>query len=127
MQVHEQLEGLVSTFEGDIDLAKQLQSPNPVDELPIKVAIVGFSYNSPTDKWALDHYNVLKDRLDGEYSLDNLREYAPTSRKIQLFAALCFGYLLGLYEADKVTDEEFRLAEAQIPGLIALKSDVLMS
>ncbi|MGY8771237.1 MAG: hypothetical protein ACKVH8_22720 [Pirellulales bacterium] len=39
---------------------------------------------------------------------------------MKLFFALSIGYLLGLYQEDKISEEEFKEAEQQIPGLIML-------
>jgi hypothetical protein len=127
MQILEQLDSLVPTFKRDVDFAGQLQSPNSEDDLAMRVAIVGFSYHASTEQWGIDHYNFVKRRIDPEFALENLSDYEPMSASIRLFAAFCFGYVLGLYEADKVTDHEVHVLDAQIPGLIALRSDVLMN
>jgi hypothetical protein len=126
MQILRQLDSLVPTLQRDVALARQLQSPNSEDELAIRVAIVGFSYHASIEQWSVDHYKFLKGRIDPEFALENLADYQPISQNIRLFAALCFGYLLGLYQTYKVTGQELQVLEAQIPGLIALRSNKLM-
>jgi hypothetical protein len=120
-----QLQSLVNTFARDVELAKNVKSPNPEDDIAIKTAIVGFSYNSPTDDWGKGHYACMRERLDREYNLGELEAYGENSLNIQLFFALCAGYLLGLFQADKISSKDFRIAELQIPGLIALHCGAL--
>lgn len=125
MRPHEQLENLVIDFARDVQTARSLVSPNSEDELAIKVAIVGFSHNAPTEEWEYGHYAFVKKRLDGDYSFGSLLHYEQNAEKIRLFAALCFGCLLDLYQVDRITDEEFQQCEFQIPGLIALRNESL--
>ena len=109
---------LLGTFPRDVELAKQVESSNPEDSLAIKIAIVGFSYNARTEAWAKGQYDFVKSRLDRDYHDDELSEYGQNSANVKLFFALCIGYLLGLYEQNKISDHEFKVAEVQIPGLI---------
>ena len=120
MNVHEQLKGLVRTFHRDMNLAKSVQSPNVEDQdMAIKAAIVGFSYCSPTDEWAREHWLFVQKRLNDDYSSHELEWYGERRENVQLFASLCLGYLLGLYQANKIQDNEFATYEAHIPGIIA--------
>jgi len=120
MSTYENLEQLVGTFQRDIRLAKDLESTNPEDDLAIKVAVVGFSYNSPTQDWAKGHYDFVNARLERDYHGKELAEYGDNAENVKLFFALGLGYLLGLYEQDKIGDDDFRIAEQQLPGLIML-------
>ena len=120
MKVHEQLVALVPTFRRDVSLAQTLESPNAEDDLAIKVAMIGFSYNAPTGEWSHEHYRFLRERLESAYSLRELQGWATEPGVLQLFASLSLGFLLGLYQRNKITDEEFRSHEAQIGGLMAL-------
>jgi len=126
MEVHEQLDALIGTFRRDVNLAQKIQSPNAEDDIAIRVAIVGFSYNAPTGQWSHEHYRFLRERLEGDYSLREFEGWGTESRVLQLFASLCLGFLLGLYQGNKITDEEFRTGEAQIGGLIALHNGTLV-
>lgn len=126
MEVHAQLGVLIPTFRRDVSLAEKIQSPNAEDDMAIKVAIVGFSYNAPTDQWSHEHYRFLRERLERDYGLRELEGWGTEPRVLQLFASLCLGFLLGLYQGDKITEEEFRTCEAQIGGLIALYSGTLV-
>lgn len=126
VQAVKALASLVATFNRDVEIARSLKTPNEQDNLPIRVAIIGFSYNSPVTSWGFSHYQFVQRLVEGEYSLGELAFYAPKEEQIQRFAMLCFGYLLGSYEADKLSDHEFALGEALIPGLIASNAPDLM-
>jgi hypothetical protein len=118
MSSFEQLERLVATFEEDVRLANELQSPNPDDDLPTKVAIVGFSYNSPTEEWDLGHFEFLKKLRAREYPNNELAEYGEHAENVVLFFALGIGYLLGLHHQKMIGDDDFEVAESQLSGLI---------
>ncbi len=120
MSIFEQLERLVGTFQRDIELAKALESCNVEDDLAMKTAIVGFSYNSPTQDWVKEHYDFVKSRLQRDYHDEELAEYGDCAESIKLFFALGLGYLLGLYQQDRIKDDEFKITEQQLPGLIML-------
>jgi hypothetical protein len=122
MVPHQGLANLLRSFSADVELANQLASPNRTDDLPIKVAIIGFSHNSPIEQWAQNHFSFVKARIEGDYSSANLIQYQPHAENVRLFAALCIGYLLGLYQAEKINDGELARSEAIIPGLIALRN-----
>lgn len=118
MSIHDDLERLVSTFPRDVLLARGLDSANPEDDLVVKAAVVGFSYNAPTAEWDLGHFDFLQNRLDFDYRDDELRQYGDKAINVKLFYALACGYLLGLYHQSQISDEEFSAAEQLIPGLI---------
>jgi hypothetical protein len=116
--VFKHLEELVKTFERDVQLAKQLDSPNDDDDLEIKVAMVGFSYNSRTDDWDLGHFDFVRLRLARNFASSELAEYGPNAENVRLFFALSVGYLLGLYHQEELSDNDFRTAELLVSGLI---------
>lgn len=118
--VFEQLEQLVATFPRDVQLAMQVNSPNCEDDLSVKMAIIGFSYNSRTEDWDLGHFEFTRDHLARHFASTELCEYGPNADNVRLFFALGIGYLLGLYHQRKIHDEDFRLAELRLPGLIML-------
>jgi hypothetical protein len=121
MLLSECLEQLVTSFYRDITLARGLDSENPEDDLAVKAAVVGFCYNSPTQEWDKGHLEFIKSRLSREFQDDESLDYGKNSENVRLFYALALGYLLGLYQQDKIIDAEFEVAERQISGLIMLK------
>lgn len=116
-----QLEQLVNTFERDVQLAKEINSPNDKDDLAIKMAIVGFSYNSRSDDWDLGHFEFVNDRLARNFAPNELAEYGPNGEHVRMFFALRIGYLLGLYHHKQITDEDFRIVELRLSGLIMFR------
>jgi len=120
MTVFQQLERLAETFKSDVQSAQSLQSPNAEDDLPTKMAIVGFSYNSPTEEWDLGHFEFLKERRAREFSHGELIEYGENAENVEFFFALGIGYLLGLYHQNMIGDHDFHVAEIQMLGLVML-------
>lgn len=111
---------LTADFVRDIDIAKNVESSNSEDDLAIKAAVVGFSYNSPTSEWAKGHYDFVHRRLESDYPREQLSVYGENGENVRLFFALAIGFLLGLYQQEKLSDDQFRECEQQIPGLIML-------
>jgi hypothetical protein len=120
MTYHDQLERLTIDFLRDIDIARSVESSNKEDDLAIKAAIVGFSYNSPTSDWAKGHYDFVRKRLDADYSSDQIDGYGEKGNNVRLFFALSIGFLLGLYQQQRISDDQFKEYEQQLPGLIML-------
>ena len=127
MSIYENIENLVTCFYRDVEIAKELESGNIEDDLAIKLAIVGFSYNSPIQEWGERHYEYVKARLDKDYHDKELAEYGANSQNVKLFFALGLGYLLGLYQQDQIGDREFGLGETHIPGIIMLHLSKLIA
>jgi hypothetical protein len=122
MDAGEHFGRLFADFHDSVARARQLDGPNLNTDVEIKIAIIGFLINSPEYAWGLNHVSFVRERLEEGYSADNLKEFGGEATSIRLFVGLCLGYLLGLYQAEKVTDAEFSVAEAQIPGIVFLKS-----
>lgn len=116
----DQIARLVGTFYRDMRIAKGVATPNPEDDLAIKAAIVGFSYNSPLDVWGKGHFDFVKDRIDRDYAPEELAEYGDNGENVKSFYALSLGFLLGAYQKGDIDDEDFKTAERQIPGIIML-------
>jgi hypothetical protein len=107
----EHFERLYKDFHRDRTAALKLESANAEDSLEVRTAVIGFSYNSSIQEWRRTHFEFLRDRLkDAQFEKNEL-----------LFVSLCLGFLLGLFQADKITEIEFDLAEAQLPGFVLLK------
>jgi len=120
LKVFDDIQRLVGTFYRDIQIAKGVVTPNPEDDLAIKAAITGFSYNSRIDDWGRGHVDFVKARVDRNYTPEELAEYGDNSENIKLFFALSLGYLLGAYQKGDIGDENFKTTEQQIPGIIML-------
>lgn len=109
-------EELLKHFARDFRTAGNLKTPNTEDAIDIRAAIVGFSYNAPTEQWGRNHYEYVR-----EHSLP--APELPLSEGA--FHALCLGYLLGLFQADRITEQEFAIAEAQLAGFMLLKAGAI--
>ncbi len=120
MPIADSLNQLVGNFARDLALASNLESANPEDDLAIRAAVVGFSYNSPTEEWDKGHFEFVNARLERDFNEKELLEYGDNAENVRLFFALCLGYLLGLYQQDAIGEAEFNVAEMQISGLILL-------
>jgi hypothetical protein len=120
MTYYDKLEQLTVDFARDIEIARNVKSSNPEDDLAIKAAIVGFSYNSPTTDWAKGHYDFVRNRLEASYSSELLVDYGENGENVRLFFALAIGFLLGMYQQERISDDQFKEGEQQIPGLIML-------
>lgn len=120
MAYHKQLEQLTIDFARDIEIARNVKSSNPEDDLAIRAAIVGFSYHCETSSWAKGHFEFVNQRLVANYSSEQLDEYGENGENVRLFFALAIGFLLGLYQQKEITDDQFEEGEQQIPGIIML-------
>jgi hypothetical protein len=104
-------------FQIYLKLANELTSPNPEDTLEIRCAIVGFSCHAKTEDWSPEEYEFVSSRLCEEPNM-----YSESQRQL---LSMCFGGMCGLKAARKLSDAEFQLADAQLPGLLlALESAI---
>ena len=118
-----EFQALFDGFKRYRESARDLQSPNQDDDEYVRAAIVGFSRHSETEEWARGHFEFIHDYRRGDYSDESLEVlYGDHAGDYALFACLCLGSLLGLFQSGKITDEEFRIAEAQLPGFMALNA-----
>ena len=120
MTTYDELEQLLATFARDIAIAESIESANPEDDLAVKAAVVGFSYNSSTMEWTKEHFEFLVRRIESDYDAESLTEYGENGLNVKLFFSIAMGYLLGLFQKEKITEEEFKIAEQQIPGMIMM-------
>jgi hypothetical protein len=116
-------EHLLGGLDGHLRLAQEMSSPNLEDDLCIRAAIVGFSFHSQTERWGRNHFDLVRSRRDKDYSNRNLSWYGPSAERHALLACLCLGFLLGLFQAEKISEEEFERGEAEIPPFLALHTD----
>jgi hypothetical protein len=59
-------------------------------------------------------------RIEGDYDAESLEEYGENGTNVKLFFSLAMGYLLGLYQRERISEDEFNVGEQQIPGIIML-------
>ncbi|WDQ18505.1 hypothetical protein [Rhodopirellula sp. P2] len=98
--------------------AAALESPNPDDHRRIKLAIVGFSQSSDWNHWSREHLDFIEGRLETDLHSEG---FSPDWID---FACLAIGYILGCVDCGKITtDEEFRIADAQLPGFMWMHAE----
>jgi hypothetical protein len=93
---------------------EKLESPNPEDDRFIKFAIVGYSYFQPITSWGPDELRFVARRR---------QEVLEQGELWTEFVCLAAGYMLGMCQAGKCTDQECALFEAQLPGYMWMHSN----
>ena len=106
-----------------LKVAETLSTPNPEDDLFVRAAIVGFSTACNTELWGRNHFAFLQERRLRELGPEKLAWYGDAADVHALFGAVCLGLLLGLYQREELSDEEFGLAEAQLPAFMLRFTD----
>ncbi len=101
---------MAQRFAEYVGLAEKLDSPNPEDTVPVKCGIVAFGLISDVEKWSQDEYEFVKGRLD------DVAEEAPED--VIKLKAMCLGAMCALRLEGKMSNEEFALADAQLPSLL---------
>jgi hypothetical protein len=100
--------------------AEALESPNAEDDDLMRMAIIGFSINSKTETWSRPHLDFVRRHLEDDFSDGQLEFlHGDEAHSYALFAALCLGYLLGLFQAGQLSEADFSVGEAQLPGFMA--------
>jgi hypothetical protein len=122
-QILHEYENLLKRFRSDYELAERLETPNPEDDLHVRIAIVGYSYSQPTETWGRNHYHFLKYYREGDYADENFSTVAANPHLCAAFACLCLGYLLGLFQRGGLSEEQFHVAQRQLVGFIALNGE----
>ena len=107
------------------EMANELQSPDPEDDLFVKMAIVGYSFHQPTEAWGIDNLRYIQQRRHDDYSDAQLVEFEDRAQSYAQFACLSLGYMLGLFQSGQIDDVEFLRGEALLPGFLALHSGEL--
>ena len=102
---------LWDSFASCREVAEEFESPNPEDDGPIKMAIVGFSFHDRTENWARGHFEIAKQYLDESVGLG-------ASLPAQEFSMLALGALLGMYSASKIDDRLYGAGYALLPGFV---------
>jgi hypothetical protein len=91
------------------ELAAAIESPNLEDDRLIKIAITGYSYHQAAEAWGRDELEFVSRRR---------REVEGEDPLWVEFVCLASGYLLGLYQTEKLDEAECALFEAQLPGFM---------
>jgi len=119
-------EQLLRGFSRHKKLAEELRSPDPEDDLFVRMAIVGFSFHRPTEEWGIDNLNFIRRYRGDEFSGAALAELG-LSNSHALFACLSLGHMLGLFQAGQIDETEFSRGEALLPGFLALNEEEITS
>jgi hypothetical protein len=96
------------------ETAAAIESPNPEDDLLIKIGIVGYCYHQTIESWGSDELDFVS-RRRGE-----VEDFDPLWIEFVCFAS---GYLLGLFQAGELSEAKSALFEAQLPGFMWLHSE----
>ena len=96
-------------------LAENVESPNEQDTPVIKCGIAAFSMITDPANWTQDEYEFIKGRLD-----NTPQQMPEDGLKLK---AMCLGTMCALRLEDKMTDQEFVVADAQLPALLLQVSD----
>ena len=119
-ELRAEFESLLVAFEEQREAAACLVTPNSEDDVFVRAAIVGFARSCDPDAWARGHLQFIQERRQGDASDESLAFlYGPESNAYAILACLFLGALLGMFQAEKITEEEFRLGEALLPGFLA--------
>ncbi|MBC8873363.1 MAG: hypothetical protein H8E44_28330 [Planctomycetes bacterium] len=97
-------------FEECAALAEKVESPNAEDTSVIKCGIVAFSMITDPGNWTQDEFEFVKSRLD-----DTPQQMPEDGVKLK---AMCLGAMCALRLEGKMEDQEFALADAQLPSLL---------
>jgi hypothetical protein len=98
--------------------ALALTTPNPEDDLPVRLAIVGFSFRAPTGDWSYSHFTHLQEYRERELGPDLSDFYGEETDTCIQFSCLAVGYVLGLRHRNGITDTDVFRAECLLPGFL---------
>src|SRR5262249_49247027 len=89
------------------EAAAAIESPNVEDDNLVRIAIAGYCYHQPVESWGRDERDFVSRRRCEVDGFDPLWVE---------FVCLASGYILGLYQAGQLSEAQFALFEAQLPG-----------
>lgn len=119
-ELRAEFEALLADFEANRAAALSLATPNPEDNEFVRAAIVGFARYCDPDAWARGHLQFIQGKLAGDVSDESLAFLCGQESKASaLLACLFLGARLGMFQAEKITEEEFRSGEALLSGFLA--------
>jgi len=111
-------ENLVPRFRRLRATARRLSTPNPEDDLCVRLAIVGFSQNAQTELWSYRHFQRLQIYRRRELNSRDLSGYGEEAAICEQFSCLAYGSLLGLREAGTINDTDLMHSEAVLPAFL---------
>jgi hypothetical protein len=106
-------------------LAEALESPNAEDDFQVKLAIVGFSATSKTERWERPHYEFVRTYRESDLAKEVLGTHGPDAPAWEAFACLAVGALLGARDTGSLSEQNLSLALAHLPGFMWLNASVL--
>ena len=105
--------------------AHAYSSPNPEDDLPVRLAIVGFSFRASTSDWSYSHFIHLQQYRNRELGSALSEFYGDETDTCIQFSCLAVGYVLGLRHRNGITDTDVFHAESLLSGFLALHAGLL--
>ena len=111
-------EQLLGAFPEMIRRARGLRSPNPDDDLFVRLGIVGFQAAAPLTAWEHHHGEVIRDLRRGAYADEELAWYEDAGMAVAAFACLSYGLMLGLDEAGLLDERDREVGQALLPGFM---------
>lgn len=121
----EEFKSILNHYDRYASVAIKMKTPNPEDDEFIRAAIVGFSQHAPTEEWTHSHYEYILNYRQGDFSDKSFEFlYGEKALKVALFACLCLGALLGMYQIAEISEDEYKIAEGQLPGFMLLHADI---
>jgi len=91
------------------------------DDVFVKIAAMGFARVAPDRPWGPEQAAIVRSLREGDYSDEMLEWYDAGRETVALFACLCYGAMLGLDAAGRMTEKDRALGEALLPGFIMSK------
>ena len=112
-----EFEHLYNNYKLYHDSALKIISPNKNDSEYIKIAIMGFSKNSKSLNWNINHFNLIENYF---------KEYIECGIcEIEIkFSLLAVGSMLGLYFENKIDDRLYKYSIILLPGFVMGKGDI---
>jgi hypothetical protein len=99
---------------------ERIQPPLDLNTCTI-VAQQGFAMFSNVDQWQAEHDRFIASRFLGELSPENLEWYEDCAKAYACFAYLSLGTILGKLTSGEISQAEFLLGDAHLPGFMSLK------
>ena len=104
------------------DTRDAIHSESPRQFDPLDFARCGFALTASDTLWAIEHERFINERCNGELSNESLADHGPAVPAWRAFSCLALGYLLGLYQTERIVGLQFEAADAQLAGFMYLHS-----
>ena len=100
--------------------AQAYVTPNPEDDLLVRLAVVGFSFEARTEAWNYNHFLAVAAYRQHELTPDVLATHGVHADTWAEFACLAYGFLLGASAADRISELDFSHASALLVSFMWL-------